>query len=176
MSLKNYQQLYSNSQKDTSLLGVNLPKLNSGYLSVNNTTLNADQVTKVITDFIAIQGWVMYSDSIEVTTQINSEKNIIEAQFNNGQSTLNVKLIGHNCYSVCTMQIQTTGQEAMAYKNQIMLVQKRPVANQSDDKTPAGNNLIEYRLWYKQQSTGAAKGRWEAFAQQFIGFTASQGK
>lgn len=171
MSLKNYQQLYSNSQKDNTLLGVNLPKLNPGYLSVNHTTLNVDQVTKIIADFIPTQGWVMYSDSIDVTTQINSEKNIIEAQFNNGDNTLNIKLIDHNRYSVCTMQIQTTGQETMAYKNQVMLVQKRHMVNQFSDKTPNYNNLIKYRLWYKQQSTGAARGRWEAFAQQFIGFT-----
>lgn len=166
MSFEHYQQLQSASQQNSQLLGVKLPVLHSGYLDVQHSLLNFTEVCATVKTFAPNQGWVMYRDSVTQSNQIPERDDLIEAEYSKNERSLTIKLINHNQYSVSTLTTQASGETPMAYKTQTILGQKR-----------IGEHLaMQYRLWYKQQTEGMNQGRWQAFAQQFIGFTAAQEK
>lgn len=166
MSFEHYQQLQSTSQQNSELLGVKLPALQYGYLDVQHKLLNFTEVCAAVKAFSPSQGWVMYRDNVSQSNQIPERHDLIEAEYSQGESSLSIRLINPNQYSVSTLTMQATGATPMAYKTQTILGQKR-----------IGEHLaIQYRLWYKQQTEGMNQGRWQAFAQQFIGFTAAQEK
>lgn len=163
MTVQNYQNLQAASKADNTLLGVTLPTLNPAHLAVESYQVDFQQAKTAIADFKATQGWVMYRDALTREIQAPSRSDLIEAEYSNGTDTLTIKLIAHDRYQVSKMTMQNA-QGTMLFKTQTMPVQAR-----------LGSDLfITYRLWYVQGAESETLGKWQPYAQQFIGFTEEQ--
>jgi hypothetical protein len=163
MTVQNYQNLQAASKADNTLLGVALPTLTPAHLAVESYQVDFQRVKTAIADFNATQGWVMYRDALIREIQAPSRSDLIEAEYSNGTDTLTIKLIAHDRYQVSKMTMQNA-QGTMLFKTQTMPVQAR-----------LGSDLfIIYRLWYVQGCEGETQGKWQPYAQQFIGFTQEQ--
>lgn len=160
MSIENYQKLQKQSEDDNSLLGMVLPQLNLGSLNTEQQLLDTQQTIQFINELAPTQGWILYRDKLELSARAPERKDFIEAEYSNGQDSLLLKLIGDNQYSVCLMKLETNG-SGMVYKTQQLNIRE----------ALGGAQLAEYKIWFKQDTTELNQGRWEPFAQQFIGFT-----
>jgi hypothetical protein len=164
MSIANYQSLQSASEMDCKTLGVTLPKLTQGALSISRQLINTEAMINAVKGLNPITGWAMYRNQLIVSPQISDRNDLIEAEYSDGENSLMIKLVGHDRYSVCLMENKKEEDGSMVYKMQSMHT-KIELTNKE---------LIQYRLWYKQSNSEENKGRWEPFAQQFIGFTAQE--
>jgi hypothetical protein len=162
MSLENYQSLQSASENAS--LGAKLPTLSYGSIAVTQRYLNAQETIQTINALKATHGWVMYRDELIISTQIGERVDLIEAEYTNGESSIAIKLVRNDYYSVCSMMKLPVEDHSMVYKTQSFYTR---------NALPTGG-LIQYRLWFKQQTGEITQGRWEPFAQQFIGFTAQE--
>ncbi|WP_332403418.1 hypothetical protein [Vibrio metschnikovii] len=166
MSLDTYSSLQSHTQSQPELLGAELPPLVEGNLTLTHELYNFDQLCSAIHTFQPQQGWVMYRDSVTINSDVPSRNDLIEAEYCRGEETLQIRLIGPERYSVCKMAMNPTPNSHMVYKEQSILVQKHV----------NGVKAVTYRLWYQQHIKGENSGRWEAFVQQFIGFSQQEEK
>lgn len=170
MSLLDYEKLQAESEEHPALLGCKLPQLNAGKLEIDTNTQSTTDIVKLISNFEAKQGWVMYRDSLEIATGIaDGRTDFIEGEWSKGEHSLKVKLLANDRYmsiefSPCQIGKQADNQDE-AYSDQIVFV-----TNQLKGKLSEGTNAACYRLWWKQENDGEHQGRWVPLAQQFMGF------
>ncbi|EKO3893611.1 hypothetical protein P0F25_001905 [Vibrio metschnikovii] len=166
MSLETYSPLQSQTHSQLELLGAELPPLIDGNLTLTHEVYNFDQLCSAIHSFQPQQGWASYRDSVTISSDVPSRSDLIEAEYCRGEESLQIRLIGPERYSVCKMATNPTADSHMVYKEQSILVQKHFT----------GVKAITYRLWYRQHTHGENIGRWEAFIQQFVGFSLKEEK
>ncbi|MBB1420787.1 hypothetical protein H5200_02495 [Pseudoalteromonas sp. SG43-7] len=166
MSLNTYSILQSHTHTAPDFVGVELPTLIQSNLTLSHEYCNFDQLCSKIHTFQPQQGWAMYRDSVTISSNVPSRNDLIEAEYSRGEESLQIRLIGPEHYSVCKMAMNPTPNSHMVYKEQSILVQKHF----------NGVKAITYRLWYQQHINGENSGRWEAFVQQFIGFSQQEEK
>ncbi len=160
MCIDLYRSLQEQSKKETALWGMVLPTLSRATLVIDNQTLSSRAAIDKVAEFGATQGWVMYRDELVISDQAPERADFIEAEYNQGNHSLTVKLIGDDLYSVSRYTCdQTSTDSSMVYKEQNVYLRNNL----------AGGQTATYRIWYRQETKDDCKcGRWEAYAQQFI--------
>jgi hypothetical protein len=173
MSLNNYNKL---QKEGAAKIGIKLPSLTPANFSRQSETLNLQNTLTRINHFKADSGWLMKSDNVIIQSDsegINNDSPLIEAQFNNSNNSLHIKLINNGQYNVVELtsdsiddsnSIDNSQQQNSAYSEQELYVR-------NDQAEKSGNNVANYRLWWQQENSGIYEGRWQVIAQQFSGFS-----
>ncbi|SKA51871.1 hypothetical protein [Photobacterium toruni] len=162
MSLAHYTQLQQRNgqkvkQSPSESLGMVLPELTQGNLSIKRDEMDIHAVCEAITQFVPQSGWVCYRDAVVIENHAPTRTDVVEAEYFNGECTLVIKLLsGHN-YQVLTLSNDTGDNVTKVYREQHFLLR-------GDQKSQAQQAV--YRLWFEQENTG----RWLPLVQQFIGF------
>lgn len=162
MSLAHYTQLQqSNEQKikqsPTDSLGMVLPELTQGILSIQREEMDIYAVCEAIAQFAPQSGWVCYRDAVVIENHAPTRTDVVEAEYFNGECTLVIKLLFGHHYQALTLSNDTGDDATRVYREQRFLLR-------GDQKSQAQQAV--YRLWFEQENTG----RWLPLVQQFIGF------
>ena len=161
MSLQSYQQLQSESQENAALLGNRLPNMTLADITIDAKQLTTTETLAAIKAFDAQQGWIMYRDSVQITTEAPTRTDVIQGEWVNNGNTRKVKLLGTNCYQVIYF-LQDNNDKTTAFTDQQVVLR---------NNLKGQYNTITYRLWWQLAEQGEQQeGRWLPLTQQFIGF------
>ncbi len=162
MSIADYQCLFDHNETQLSL-GVQLPYLIEQGLAISTKQLHADALHDYITDFCPVAGWVCYRDKVEISHAIPTRLDLLEAEYTNATSSLTIKHQYADEYIVIEYKTQPiNANKPQVYRELTMIVR---------DNLMAQATKAHYRIWYQQHVEGAAQGKWQAIAQQFMGFS-----
>ena len=162
-TLDRYTALNNTEKGKRSALGVQLPNFSRGGLTVQVSTLGAEQIIEKIAQFNAKDGWVQYGDQLMITTGAPAHRFFIEGEWSNGRETLHVVQNGHD-YIVRYLDFSDTS-EQQVYCEQTLLLRA---------SLGEPHQVATYRLFYTLASDGERNGRWYPSAQQFVGFSAEK--
>lgn len=154
--LQEYEALRSGAQTK---LGVELPELVSANIVVTSEQCDIDDVKLMVASLSPQAGWIVYRNSVEISTAIPERDDVIEAEYVNAIETIKIKHLYGKLYSVTRFSMTNDPNESFCYSNQSLIVR----GNLQEDA-----KLANYRLWYQKDSEGC----WAPFAQQFVGFDA----
>lgn len=162
MSLAHYTQLQQRNeqtvmQSPSESLGMVLPELTQGMLSIKREEMDIHAVCEAIAQFAPTSGWVCYRDAVVIEHCAPTRTDVIEAEYFNGERTLIIKLLFGHQYQVLTLSHDADDKTPRVYREQRFLLR-------GDQKNQAQQAV--YRLWFEQEPTG----RWLPWVQQFIGF------
>jgi hypothetical protein len=166
-----YQLLHKQSQQDPQWLGVRLPAMTQAELEISSLQCSAAEICEHIQQLQATQGWVMYRDSIALTSSAPERNDFIEGEWCNEHTSIKVKYLHSDTYLCVSMSLSNQGAQPQQYTEQVIFLRKD--LSSAQDNT-AKHNAVIYRQWFEQAQTGDAKGRWLPLMQQFMGFTHSQ--
>ncbi|WP_166368709.1 hypothetical protein [Psychromonas sp. SA13A] len=161
MSLENYNRLQVHSQDDPRLLGNALPKLTNASINILSEQLNTEHMLQKIKGFTPAEGWVMYRDQVEMSTEEPTRKDLIEGEWAHNNNSLKVKLIGADLFQVTLMSHADTDDITAFSEQKVML--RQSLKNEF--------TCAVYRCWWRQSQEGDQKGRWLPLTQQFVGFS-----
>lgn len=163
MSTNAYHQLQQNSINNPAI-AVNLPEITAGKLSIKSHQMNFSQVASTIANLLPTDGWVMYRDQVTITTNAPEREDLLEGEWCNQHTSIKVKLLGNNQYLVTQFTLEKHLDASQCYKEQRHYLR----ANLLEQTV---HNAVNYRQWYQQSTDKVNQGKWQPYAQQFMGFT-----
>ena len=163
MHNEHYLQLQEQSCQNPRKLGVSLPAMTTAQLKLISNRCSAAQICEQVEQLQATEGWLMYRDTLELTSQAPVRYDFVEGEWCNQHTSLKVKHLNGDTYLCVTMSLSEEKTVAQQYKEQVIYLRKDLKADQQ--------NAVIYRQWFEQGTSGDSEGRWLPLMQQFVGFT-----
>ncbi|MGL6260369.1 hypothetical protein [Vibrio sp. WXL210] len=154
MSIKQYNHLAQDSHQT---LAVKIPQMTSAQLSLQTMQGEWEQVLQAITRLQPTDGWVMYRDKVELSADLPTRQDVLEAEYANGTRSLAIRLLSAKRYQMTEFDSSDNEGETHAYYEQSLILRKHL---QGQAQTAL------YRIWFEQTDS-----RWLPKAQQFIGLS-----
>ena len=158
MSVETYNKLASRINERNYGDSPVLPELTEAGLFITCRQVRKGSLAEAVGSN-QIAGWQLYTDSIAISPRCTPGKTVLEAEFWDGATTTRIRLLHGDLY-LLTRYSLTEGKDSYpdcAFYDQSVLIRRQL---RSDSASCA-----RYRFWYREQN-----GRWEAMAQQFLGF------
>jgi hypothetical protein len=155
MGLENYKKLKGAS------LNVELPTLYPAQLELISQNVQFEDVLIAIQNLNPSSGWQMYRDETRTGVELIDRKDLIEAQYTNGQNSIHIKLIGHHFRMSSFIVSEADADTEWVYKKQDMYL---------SNKVAQGKMTL--LVWYKK----SMESKWTPVAQQFVGFSGEENK
>ncbi|MGR5067553.1 hypothetical protein [Vibrio alfacsensis] len=149
MGLEDYNKLQNAS------LNVELPTLYPAKLQLTSQNGHFEDVLMAIQSLSPSSGWQMYRDETCTGVEPMQRKDLIEAQYTNGQDSIHIKLVGKQFRISSFIASEANLDTQWVYKKQSMYLSNKVLQDKA-----------VFHIWYKQSS----ESKWEPVAQQFIGF------
>ncbi len=168
MSLNAYQSLKDNSDLDDTTqqaIGVTLPTLTAATLNLSGQIVNAQTLQTSIDSFAPDNGWIMYRDELVVSNATPQRPDFVEAEYNRGEDSLQIKFIGHDRYQLSHYVVSAADEHNPTQCYRDIYPHLR--------STLRPHGKAHYRLWFEQQTQGTTAGAWQPIGQQFLGFCPS---
>ncbi|MDA0129455.1 hypothetical protein OH458_15405 [Vibrio sp. MarTm2] len=154
-------ELYNSLADYEAFNGVNLPKITPASITITPSSGSIDKILEQIAQFKPAEGWVMYRDCVSISPTLPTRKDILEAEYTNGNDSLIIKHLGDSTYMATHIASSATDDTTRSgYVQQQIYVR-------NDLKASA--TTATYRIWYQEQDH-----KWSPLVQQFIGFDLPQ--
>lgn len=123
----------------------------------SNRLLTLEQVRQILDQFSPDFGWVLYRDELSTDAVDFSRNDIIEGEWGKPKHSLRLRQVSPNQYRLT--ECHEAEGDTDAYQD--ITVKLQPITTKSH---------ATYRVWWRCETTGPRKGRWEPYYQQLIGF------
>lgn len=149
-------ELYNELAMYEAFNGVKLPRITSAKINITPSKVSIEQVLEQISQFVPTEGWVMYRDCLSISNQIPQRKDILEAEYTNGNDSLIIKHIGNSLYEATKLICTEEATASSGYIEQEIYIRNDLKANAT---------TATYRIWYQEHEY-----KWNPLVQQLIGF------